>query len=44
MTRQGAHDWYRRKIALQEQHAGDFHDADRARAALADTNSTGEPS
>lgn len=34
MTKQGAQDWYRRKIELQEQHVGDLHDAGRARAAL----------
>lgn len=36
MSKQGAHDWYRRKIAQQEQYAGEFHDAPRARAALAE--------
>lgn len=36
MSKQGAQDWYRRKIELQEQHVGDLHDADRARAALAE--------
>lgn len=34
MSKQGAQDWYRRKIADQEQHASDFHDVERARAAL----------
>jgi hypothetical protein len=34
MTKQGAQDWYRRKIADQEQYVGDLHDADRARAAV----------
>ena len=36
MSKQGAQDWYRRRIELQEQHVGDLHDADRARAALAE--------
>lgn len=36
MSKQGAQDWYRRKIELQEQHVGDLHDADRARSALAE--------
>lgn len=35
MTKQGAMDWYKRKIELQEQHVPDFHDAARARAVLA---------
>src|SRR4051794_18078579 len=34
MTKQGAADWYRRKIADQEKYVPDFHDAERARAAL----------
>lgn len=34
MTRQGAHDWYRRAIEKQATHVGDLHDAERARAAL----------
>lgn len=34
MTKQGAQDWYRRKIALQEEHVGDLHDAAAARAVL----------
>jgi hypothetical protein len=35
MSRQGAHDWYRRTIGEQEHFLGDLHDAERARAALA---------
>src|SRR5690349_8474462 len=34
MSKQGAQDWYRRKIAEQERWAGDIHDAERARRAL----------
>jgi hypothetical protein len=34
MSKQGAQDWYRRKIEAQEQYVGDLHDAERARAAL----------
>ena len=34
MSRQGAYDWYRRKIREQEDHVPEYHDADRARAAL----------
>jgi hypothetical protein len=34
MTKQGALDWYKRKIADQEQYAGKFHDTDRARAVV----------
>jgi hypothetical protein len=34
MTKQGAQDWYRRKITDQERYAGQWHDAERARAAL----------
>src|SRR5215212_6718208 len=34
MSKQGAGDWYRRKIADQEKYVPDVHDADRARAAL----------
>lgn len=34
MSKQGAQDWYRRKIEDQERHLGDLHDAARARAAL----------
>jgi hypothetical protein len=34
MSRQGAYDWYRRKIADQARYAPDFHDAARARAVL----------
>lgn len=36
MSRQGAQDWYRRKIADQERYVAEFHDADRARAVLDD--------
>lgn len=36
MSRQGAHEWYGKKLAEQEQYAGDFHDTDRGRAALED--------
>lgn len=36
MTKQGAQDWYRRTIAEQERHVPEYHDADRARAALGD--------
>lgn len=34
MSRQGAYDWYRRKIREQEDHVPEYHDAERARAAL----------
>ncbi|MGW5317860.1 hypothetical protein [Nocardia thailandica] len=34
ITKQGAIDWYRRKIADQEQFVPDFHDTARARAVL----------
>lgn len=34
MSKQGAQDWYRRKIAERETHVPDFHDAERARSAL----------
>lgn len=34
MTKQGALDWYKRKIADQERYAGDFHDTARARAVM----------
>ena len=34
MSKQGAQDWYRRKIADQERYAGNFHDAERAQAVL----------
>jgi hypothetical protein len=34
MSRQGAHDWYQRKIQNQETYVPDFHDASRARAVL----------
>jgi hypothetical protein len=36
MSKQGALDWYSRKIADQERHLPNHHDADRARAALED--------
>lgn len=35
MTKQGAIDWYKRKIADQEKFLPEFHDAARARAVLA---------
>lgn len=34
MSKQGAQDFYRRKIEAQERYVGDFHDTARARAAL----------
>lgn len=34
MSKQAAVDWYRRKIADQEKYAPNFHDSERARAAL----------
>ncbi|MFC9898544.1 hypothetical protein ACFVMC_33040 [Nocardia sp. NPDC127579] len=34
MTKQGAIDWYKRKIAAQEQYVPEFHDTARARAVL----------
>ncbi|MCC3318450.1 hypothetical protein [Nocardia africana] len=34
MSKQGALDWYKRKIAFQEEFVPDFHDTDRARAVL----------
>ncbi|MGW0006094.1 hypothetical protein ACWDT6_19920 [Nocardia grenadensis] len=34
VTKQGALDWYKRKIADQEKYAGKFHDTDRARAVV----------
>lgn len=34
MTRQGAHDWYRRAIERQEEHVPDLHDTARSRAVL----------
>ncbi|MEL7978361.1 hypothetical protein AAG589_21020 [Isoptericola sp. F-RaC21] len=34
ISKQGAQDYYRRKIEQQERYAGDLHDAERARAAL----------
>ncbi|WP_063125795.1 hypothetical protein [Nocardia fusca] len=37
MTKQGALDWYQRKIGEQERYTGKFHDADRARAVVDDT-------
>lgn len=36
MSKQGAQDWYQRKIEQQELHLSETHDAERARAALAD--------
>jgi hypothetical protein len=36
MSRQGAQDWYRRKIANQERYVPEFYDAERARAVLDD--------
>lgn len=36
MTKQGAQDWYRRKIAEQERVLAELHDGDRARAVLDD--------
>ena len=40
MSKQGAQDWYRRKIANQERYASDIHDADRARAAAGNDSET----
>lgn len=40
MSKQGAQDWYARKIADQEKHAPEFHDAARARAVLEDNPET----
>ncbi|OLT40059.1 hypothetical protein BJF85_07045 [Saccharomonospora sp. CUA-673] len=37
MSRQGAYEWYQRKIELQEEHVPEFHDTARARAVLGDT-------
>jgi len=37
MTKQGAHDWYRRAIADRERHLPDLHDTARARAVLDDS-------
>ena len=34
MSKQGARDWYRRRITEQEQDVGDRHDAERAQEAL----------
>lgn len=34
MSKQGAQDWYRRKIADQERYVGVLHDGKRARAVL----------
>ncbi|MFI5783779.1 hypothetical protein [Nocardia sp. NPDC051570] len=34
VSKQGAVDWYKRKIADQEKYVGDFHDSDRARAVV----------
>jgi hypothetical protein len=36
MTKQGALDWYQRKIEQQEKYVPDYHDAERARAVVAD--------
>lgn len=36
MSRQAAHEWYGKKIEAQERYVGELHDADRARAALAE--------
>ena len=36
MTKQGAVDWYKRKIELQEKYVGKWHDAERARAVVAE--------
>ncbi|MGV9408310.1 hypothetical protein ACWDOP_00230 [Nocardia sp. NPDC003693] len=36
MTKQGALDWYKRKIDLHAKYMPDLHDAERARAALTD--------
>lgn len=36
MSKQGALDWYKRKIADQEKYVPDFHDTARARAVLAE--------
>lgn len=38
MSRQGAWEWYRNKIELQEQYVSDYHDAARARAVLDERN------
>lgn len=35
MTKQGAQDWYRRKLVEQEKYVGDLHDTAAARAVLA---------
>jgi len=34
MTKQGAQDWYQRRIVEREQVVPDVHDTERARAAL----------
>ncbi|MBB3053540.1 hypothetical protein FHS23_004594 [Prauserella isguenensis] len=34
MSRQAAHEWYQRKIELQEQRVPEFHDTARSRAVL----------
>jgi hypothetical protein len=34
MTKQGAQDWYRRRIAEQPEYVGNLHDAERAQQAL----------
>ncbi|MGW5107548.1 hypothetical protein [Nocardia sp. NPDC004123] len=36
LSKQGALDWYERRIADQEKYVGKFHDTDRARAATTD--------
>jgi hypothetical protein len=41
MSKQGAQDWYRRKIADRERCVGDLHDTERARSALADGDRSG---
>jgi hypothetical protein len=38
MSRQAAHEWYRRKIASQDEPVADLHDGRRARAALGEEN------
>jgi hypothetical protein len=40
MTRQSAHEWYRKKIEAQERYVSDYHDAARARAVLDDEPTT----
>ena len=36
MTKQGALDWYKRKIEQQEKYVPQFHDAERARAVVSE--------